>query len=271
MNTPDAMGIDIDDVRLFWDENPLCAAAIPHALGSAEYFAHYDAMREANESLAFSSRLHEYPAFTGKKVLDVGSGNGYVLSKYAREGAEVYGVDLTPTAISLCQQRFALLGLRGHFELANAERLPFADNTFDCVCSMGVLHHTPDTTTAVEEIYRVLKPGGRLIVMFYHRDSALYRFNFPVQRLLSRKSMQQLVNEVDGVGNPKGHVYSIAELRDLLRRFESIEMFTGLLQGWMVLPRGGRFIPDRLLQRFESRWGWFLYAKGNKPRAATRL
>jgi ubiquinone/menaquinone biosynthesis C-methylase UbiE len=271
MNAPDAMGIDIDDVRSFWDENPLCAAAIPHALGSPEYFAHYDAMREANESLAFSSRLHEYPAFTGKKVLDVGSGNGYVLSKYAREGAHVYGVDLTPTAISLCQQRFALLGLRGHFELANAERLPFADNTFDCVCSMGVLHHTPDTATAVEEIFRVLKPGGRLIVMFYHRDSALYRFNFPVQRLLSRKSMQQLVNEVDGVGNPKGHVYSKAELRGLLRRFESIEMFTGLLQGWMVLPRGGRFIPDRLLQRFESRWGWFLYAKGNKPRAATRL
>src|SRR5215213_10298160 len=106
--------IRIEDVRSFWDANPLCAAAIPHPLGTAQYFANYDALREANESLDFSYQLHEYRQFAGKKVLDVGSGNGYVLSKYAREGAEVYGVDLTPTAIDLCQERFKLLGLHGH-------------------------------------------------------------------------------------------------------------------------------------------------------------
>src|SRR5215218_3441349 len=176
--------VEIEDVRNYWDDNPLSSAAIPYALHTPEYFEFYDTLRELNESVEFSYRLHEYSAFAGKKVLDVGSGNGYVLSKYAREGAEVYGVDLTPAAITLCQQRFALLGLRGHFDIANAERLPFADETFDCVCSMGVLHHTPDTAAAVAEIYRVLKPGGRLIVMFYHRDSVLYRVTFPLLRMV---------------------------------------------------------------------------------------
>src|SRR4051812_34940901 len=113
--------IQIEDVRSFWDANPLCAAAIPYPLGSAEYFTYYDGLREANESLAFSYQIHEYRTFAGKKVLDVGCGNGYVLSKYAQESADVYGVDLTPTAVSLCQQRFALLGLEGKFSVANAE------------------------------------------------------------------------------------------------------------------------------------------------------
>ena len=160
-------------MRSFWEANPLAAAAIPYPLGTREYFEYYNRLREANESLEFSYWLHEYKAFAGKKVLDVGSGNGYVLSKYAQEGAEVYGVDLTQTAINLCRRRFELLGLPGNFSVGNAERLPFGDETFDCVCSMGVLHHTPDTPRAVEEVFRVLKPGGRLIVMFYHRNSAL--------------------------------------------------------------------------------------------------
>ena len=90
----------------------------------------------------------------------------------------------------------------------------------------------------------MLKPGGRLIVMFYHRNSALYRLHFPIRRVATGKSIQQQVNEVDGAGNPKGHVYSRRELRALLGRFEHLELFAGLLQGWMVLPKVGRFIPD---------------------------
>ena len=259
----------VDDVKAFWEANPVAAAAVPYPLGTPEYFTHYDGLREANESREFSARLHEYDAFAGKSVLDVGCGNGYVLANYARAGAQVTGVDLTEAAIALARQRFAQAGLAGTFQIANAEALPFPDDSFDCVCSMGVLHHTPDTARAVAEIWRVLKPGGRLIVMFYHRDSALYRVNFPLQQRFGPKSMQQLVNEVDGAGNPKGDVYSRAELGQLLRGFSDLEMFSGVLNGWMVLPRGGRFLPQRLLRPLASRWGWFLYAKGRKRAAGT--
>jgi len=257
--------VRVQDVRAFWEAHPLCASAIPYSPGEREYFEYYDRLREANESLSFSYWLHEYRRFAGKRVLDVGCGNGYVLSKYAREEAEVFGVDLTQTGVELCRRRFAYLGLRSHFQVANAEALPFHSRTFDCVCSMGVLHHTPDPGKAIGEIARVLKKGGRLVVMFYHRNSALYRVSFPLRRLLTGKTLQQLVNEVDGVGNPKGDVYSKAELRRLLQPFAETELFAGLLRGSMILPVVGRFIPDRLLRPFEPRWGWFLYARAIKP------
>ncbi len=257
--------VRLEDVKKFWNENPLCASAIPHPLGSKEYFQFYDGLREQNESLEFSYKLHEYKAFANKKVLDVGSGNGYVLSKYAREGADVYGVDITETGIDLCKKRFEILGLKGNFQVANAEQLPFPDETFDCVCSMGVLHHVPDTEKAVSEVHRVLKKGGRLIVMFYHKDSALYRFKMPIQRLTKGKSVAQLVDEVDGIGNPKGDVYTKKELGELLKKFTNLDMFVGLLSAWMVFPFGGRFVPEGLLKPFEKSFGWFLYAKGNKP------
>lgn len=260
----------VDEVKAFWEANPVAAASVPYPLGSAEYFAHYDRLREANESVPFSASLHEYDNFADKAVLDVGCGNGYVLANYARAGARVSGIDLTRAAVDLAQKRFALAGLNGEFLTANAEELPFPDETFDCVCSMGVLHHTPGTERAVSEIWRVLKPGGRLIVMFYHRNSALYQVNFRIQHKFSRKSLQQLINEVDGVGNPKGDVYSRTELGQLLRAFGELEMFAGLLSGWMVLPRGGRFLPQQLLRPLASRWGWFLYAKGRKPASTSR-
>lgn len=257
----------IEDVRAFWESHPLCASAIPHSLGTPEFFREYDQLREANESVAFSRELHEYSAFAGRDVLDVGAGNGYVLSHYAREGARVWGVDITQTGIGLCRRRFAGSGLQGTFLVGNAEALPFDDDSFDCVCSMGVLHHTPDMERAIGELFRVLRPGGRLILMVYHRNSVLYRVTFPVFSLVRGKSMAQLVDEVDGVGNPKGQVYSRRELRRLLGGFNDVRLGAGLLQPWM-LPRIGLLIPRSALDALARRFGWFLYAKACKPLGA---
>jgi SAM-dependent methyltransferase len=266
----------MDRVRDFWQQNPVCAADIAHDLGTPDYFAAFDAMREELEPPAFGTSLHEWDRASGKSVLAVGCGNGFVLSRYARHGARVTGVDIAQAAVDLSKARFAQAGLSGDFRVANAEALPFADDTFDYVCSMGVLHHTPDTARAVAEILRVLRPGGRLIAMFYHRNSARYRFKIPLLRWRTRKSTQQLVNEVDGEGNPKGEVYSKRELAHLLRDFTELELFAGglapqevfptrLVAGSGIVPRIGRPLARALLRPFERSIGWFLYAKGRKP------
>lgn len=253
------------EVRSFWDQNPLCATNIPYPLGSREYFEYFDAMRERIDSPVEAMRIHDFSAFGGKKVLEVGCGNGYVLSRYAQHGADVFGVDITPTAVQLCKQRFAHMNLPGTFQEADAEKLPFADATFDCVCSMGVLHHVPDTPRAVAEIHRVLKPGGRLIVMFYHRNSALYHVNYRLKSWLGGKPMNVLLNEYDGTGNPKGEAYTKAELRQLLSSFEELQMRVRFLEGHMLLPGIGRFIPNALVRPLEGWWGFNLYAWGRKP------
>jgi SAM-dependent methyltransferase len=258
-------GAELHDVRAYWEEHPVAAAAVPYEPGTPEFFASYDRLREENETLGFSYQLHEYRAFSGGRVLDVGCGNGYVLSKYAQEGAYAFGIDLTRAAVSLSRTRFDLSGLDGDFLVGSAEDLPYPSGTFDCVCSMGVLHHTPDTDRAVAEIHRVLRPGGRLVLMLYHRDSAVY-WRFRLRSRMTGRPLQTLVNEVDGVGNPKGDVYSRAEMGTLLRDFDGVELSVGFLQG--VAVGGRRFPPKSVLRPLESRFGWFLYAKARKPAAA---
>lgn len=254
----------LEAVRLFWEQNPVAARANPYPLGDPDYFAYYDTLREANEPSAFANDLHEFREFAGKRVLDVGSGNGYVLSRYAQAGATVVGVDLTRAAIQLCRQRFELMRLSGDFIVGNAECLPFGDATFDCVCSMGVLHHTPDTERAVREVLRVLRPGGRIILMFYHRDSVHNRLKFPLLRWFKGIPVQESINRVDGLGNPKGDVYSRAELARLLSGVGQLHLFAGVLP-WHALGALAAWVPAAARQQAERRWGWFLYAKGIRP------
>ena len=253
----------IDRVREFWEKHPVAAAAISHKIGTPKYFREYDRLREENEPSSFSRELHEYPCFRGEKVLDVGCGNGYVLSKYAAEGAAVYGLDLTQTGVQLSRKRFAQINLHGQFTVGNAEQLPYAGETFACVCSMGVLHHLPDIDKAIKEIHRVLMPGGRLIIMLYHRNSAIYRLGMLASHWRTGKPMEQMVREVDGAENPKGEVYSRADMRRLLARFADVECFAGLLRADMV-PTVGRLIPQHWWPRLERWCGWFLYAKARK-------
>ncbi|MFT3892216.1 MAG: class I SAM-dependent methyltransferase [Anaerolineales bacterium] len=54
-----------------------------------------------------------------------------------------------------------------HLSQGDAEQLPFAGNAFDLIVSLGVLHHTADTAGSIREVYRLLKPGGRAIIMLY--------------------------------------------------------------------------------------------------------
>ncbi len=267
------MSVTIDDVRSFWERSPVCAGNIPHPLGSRDYFDHFDRLRADLEPPRVWERIHEPQRFAGKDVLDVGCGNGFVLSRYAASGARVTGVDLTQVGVSLSETRFALAGLKGSFRTANAESLPFPDESFDLVTSMGVLHHTPHPEIAFGEIHRVLRAGGRIIVMVYHRDSALHRFKMPALARKMGRSLDDVVNSVDGLENPLGRVYSRAELARLLAGFTDLDLFAGALLPEDLLPvsviKYGALARIRpalklALRPFARRWGWFLYAKARK-------
>lgn len=255
---------DISDVKNFWNKNPLCASAIPYELGSKEYFEYYNSLREENESLDFSNKLHEYSQFAHMKVLDVGCGNGYILSKYAEHGAETFGIDISDTSIELSKKRFQFLNLSGYFSVGNAEALPFPDNHFDCVCSMGVLHHTPNTQKAIDEIHRVLKKNGKFILMLYHKNSFAYHIRMRLEKRNTGKSMQELVNEVDGIGNPKGDVYTRRSMKRLLKAYNIQTMFVRSvrLQDIYCFKNRPRLL--RFIKLFEHRFGWFIYAKSTK-------
>lgn len=103
-----------------------------------------------------------------RRALDVGCGPGQftILIAEALPDVEVWGIDLAPTMIELARRHASESSAAGrlHFEVADAEKLPFPDGHFDAVLSSGSIKHWPNPSAGLREIHRVLAPGGRAFV-----------------------------------------------------------------------------------------------------------
>ncbi len=99
------------------------------------------------------------------RTLEIGSGTGYFTLNLLRAGLieQATCSDISPGMLETLQANAARLGLEVHTEPADAERLPFADASFDLVFGHAVLHHIPDLPRAFMEFERVLKPGGTVL------------------------------------------------------------------------------------------------------------
>jgi SAM-dependent methyltransferase len=97
----------------------------------------------------------------GTWLLDVGCGTGRWFPLYVSKGYRIVGIDISSGMLRVARGKF-----RGQFGLVrgNAVRLPFRDGTFDLVCAVATLHLVPDPSDVLGEMYRCLKPGGRLVV-----------------------------------------------------------------------------------------------------------
>jgi len=102
----------------------------------------------------------------GDRVLDAGCGYGFHAVRLARRGLRVTGVDFSDVALGRARETVARFGLENfiHLEQGSLLALPFPDGTFDHVSCWGVLMHIPDLETALEELARVLRPGGRMAI-----------------------------------------------------------------------------------------------------------
>ncbi len=113
----------------------------------------------------------------GRTVLDLGCGSGENSVLLARRGAEVIGVDISESLLSLARQRLAVNGCADaavRFVPASAHRLPIPDESVDVVLGIAILHHL-DLDATSREVLRVLRPGGRAIFKEPVRDSWLFR------------------------------------------------------------------------------------------------
>ena len=286
-------------VRAFWQANPCGVKFADAAPGTRHFYELVEAHRYTKEwHIPIAA---DFASARDLKVLEIGCGLGTDGARFAEAGADYTGVDLTEAAVELARKRFELFDLPGRFQTADAENLDFDDESFDLVYSHGVLHHTPETKKAIGEIQRVLRPGGRAIVMLYHRDSYNYRVNISVLRrvgsqLLNWESGVKLVHRItgepldslrqhakllktekasylaaeeflnqntDGAGNPLARVYSRDEARELFKDFSEVTVKTFFLnKRW--LPVIGSVLPRSLEARLASRWGWHLWIYATK-------
>jgi SAM-dependent methyltransferase len=238
----------------------------------------------------------------GELVLDVGCGVGMDGSRFLEGGARYVGIDQSDVAVRTARRSFDLLGLKGAVVQGDATALPIAGATVDFVYANGVLHHIPDTAAAVREIRRVLRSGGRCLVMLYHRPSFNYNFNIMLLRrlgalllllpggtrlvarltgesaetlvghraLLRRHGLAYLIdrqlflsNNTDGPGNPLSKVFSRNQARDLFSQFANVELEVHYLN-LRTLPLLDRLLAPATKERLARRLGWHLYVRATR-------
>lgn len=216
------------EVQAYWDAHPCGTQFTDLEWGSREFFEQVEQFRYTLQP--FMNRIIRFNEYKGKNLLEIGCGLGTDLLQFARAGAHVTGVDLTPASIDLARKRFSLYGVPATFQVADAESLPFPDASFDVVYSFGVLHHTPDTQKAINEVFRVLKPGGEMILMLYHKHSWHFFAGVPLTALarwFKRTSQRESASKewiriYDGKDNPLGKAYTKSEVRTMTRQFRNI-------------------------------------------------
>jgi ubiquinone/menaquinone biosynthesis C-methylase UbiE len=252
---------------------------IPGEPGTAEYAERLVATRAAYAP--WMAEVLGYARARGLDVLDVGSGQGIDLIGFARGGARVTGIDLTPRHVELARAHLTALGLDGAVVNGDAEQMPFDDDSFDLVSSNGVLHHTPDIAAALREVLRVLRPGGTARILLYNKRSWHYWLQQVLWRgllegrLRREGSMAAVLS--DGVersrigARPLVRVYTAGEAKRLLAGagFASTEASVRHFR-WVDVPYGhvaervGALRSQRVLDALGRVGGWYVVAEGVK-------
>jgi SAM-dependent methyltransferase len=262
----------------FWDE--LCGSQLAKVLGITDSTP--ASLKKFDDwYFDFYPYLYKHIPFgdmRGKKVLDIGLGYGTVAQRLAETGAHYTGLDIAQGPVSMVNHRLAQNKLTGQAVQGSILDPQLGSDSFDYVVAIGCLHHTGNLQLAINQCYRLLKPGGKLIFMVY------YAYSYRRYRMVPWLTLTTAVREAlgyrgvvgggsdrqraaydsssEGGGAPHTDWISKRSLGEYCNSFES---FSGTLENI------DQEIPFRLTPRKEllkSRWpalvGLDLYATATK-------
>jgi SAM-dependent methyltransferase len=269
MDSIAAQAANKDAVREFWNADP-CGSRYLEGAGNFE--AH------ARARYSLEPYIFDFAGFAKSRnlrVLEVGVGMGADYLEWLKAGAIATGVDLSQSSVDNARRRCEIAGLQPDLRVADAEQLPFPDNSFDVVYSYGVMHHSPDTQQCVCEARRVLKPGGEVRIMIYHHPSITGFMLWLRYGLFRGKSLRQSV--FDHLESPGTKSYTRDEARELFNGFSDVKMEVVFSPGDLLLHEpSARFdsafyrlvwklFPRTIVRALCRRWGLFLLISAAKP------
>jgi SAM-dependent methyltransferase len=193
MQTIEQLSID-EQNALFWNE--LCGTQLAKRLGVTDWsprsLAKFDSWY-----MEFYDYLYRYIPFAelrGKRVLEVGLGYGTVAQKLAEAGTDYCGLDIADGPVRMVNHRLSQAGLDGNAVVGSALANPHVDNGFDYVIAIGCYHHTGNLQEAIDETWRVLKPGGCAVIMVY------YAYSYRRWLLAPKTTLKHFVRDKFGIG-----------------------------------------------------------------------
>jgi SAM-dependent methyltransferase len=228
----------------FWDE--LCGSSLARELGITD--ASEESLRRFD-----AAYMEIYPYLRGyldhpldaAEVLEIGLGYGTLSGELMSRGASYHGVDIAAGPVEMVRHRWRLAGGTDGDERvvqASALDLPFADARFDFVFSIGCLHHTGNLPRAIDEVHRVLRPGGTAVVMVYNAYSfrRLVKVGLPalVRRGRTTTEVAALYDTNEsGAAAPHTSYVSPAQARRLFAAFSSVSIEQRNFDGLPFVPR----------------------------------
>jgi ubiquinone/menaquinone biosynthesis C-methylase UbiE len=213
-------------------------------------------------------------------ALELGCGTGFFLLNLMQAGVAKRGsvTDLSPGMVQAALRNAEGLGLDVDGRVADAERIPYEDATFDLVVGHAVLHHIPDVELALREVLRVLKPGGRFVFAgepttvgdAYARRLGAFTWKAAttITKLPALRGWRRPQEELDESSRAAAleavvdiHTFDPAELEDIARRAGArdarvvTEEFTAAMLGWPARTFEAAVPPGKL----GMRWAMFAY------------
>lgn len=288
------------EIKDFWNENPVGSNWISYE-SDPSFYEKYDEFRYSTEGYILQEL--DKLDLDEKYVLEIGLGQGADSMQLIKRGAIYYGIDLTEESIRRVEERFALFNMTyNELRVANAEDNPYIDACFDHVYSFGVIHHSPKIEQIVAEIHRVLKPGGEVNVMLYHKTSFNYYISIALLRRVGllalylipglKKPIGKLTGEsperinkhivnlkqqgwsylkmsnfihrsTDGPDNIFSSVWTDQSARQLFKDFENIETSVNFLNERHLLGLQ-KILPKPIKRWIARKFGWHLWVKAKK-------
>jgi ubiquinone/menaquinone biosynthesis C-methylase UbiE len=284
-------------VEKFWDQRPCGSDQSGRPAATRDYFLEIEGHRYKYQGhiRQILSKIN----WRGKKVLEIGTGVGTDARELITRGAIYEGINVDQGSVDLTAKAFEVFRLSAGVRRCSATAMDYDDSSFDAVYSFGVLHHIPEVDRAVAEIYRVLRPGGEVLVMVYNKTSINYyveimflrkialrllvfppllwglaMIGFPKEKLerhrelyrTSKRASNQewLSRNTDGPDNPYSRVYNAEEAARLFEQFEVLanEVYFFDRQHWGPL---SKLMPESMARWLGARWGWHRVIHARKP------
>lgn len=270
---------ELKKIKDYWERSPIFDYEVKEEKFSKTYYDKVDNIY-LNNNNPFNMHFFHFNDCRDKAVLDIGCGAGAAVRQYARSSAKIFAVDLTKISVERTHKSLKLFNLKGNVLQSDAAFLPFKEGSFDYVLSWGVLHHIPSTEAGIQEVHRVLKPGGKALISLYYKhillqNMLLFKTFKMVLKLLLRApaernglqfadTPEEFVRMYDGPDNPIGRVYSKEEIKNLFSAFKIVNMEqhgapTRFLFGSQYMPAFVHKLIDRYL-------GLCLCIEAEKPR-----